>query len=910
MDLLLPAARCSLLRRLTPAFLLIGSLTVLSAQTKEYVRLGGRVIAVVSPDITVTIQSPSRTVIGPSETAQFVATVAGLTDQSVTWTVESGSGGIAGGLYTALGTISDGTEPQTVTVKATSDADSSKSATATLTVRPVLDHASRTFTAASASDSIFVTKSGQWTITGKPDWIDMDTSSRQDNAWVAYTVHACAAPDCTANRSATLTIAGRSFLVQQNVNSVAVSISPASRTVVSDGATGLTVNVQDPSNIGWSATKSADWIAITAPVPPSGTGSGTVTYSVASNVLNPNPRSGSVTIAGVVHTVNQVAGPPRLDTSSLPASLPTAAATYTVQVIAPTGAAWTASCNSGCQGWVTFTPSASGTGTATLRFDVSSNTGVPRQGTVTVTGSAFSLSFDVFQLGNIRVLPSEVVLAPGTTQAFHSYLSGTDDTSLATWTVSPNVGSFTSPGVYAAPSSVTTQQTVTVTATRAGIGSASATVTLVPWSSTTSYYLSPTAATPSPGAYQWFTFEMDGSTYYAGYPAEFLFSTGPDAYANSCGVRWYVTYSMIGLLNNDGSTLSALRQAGMAGSGTLSNTQCTVDVAASYQTVSGDQQQIVLHLGVRFNPSFAGTKNVYMSVQTQMGEVRLDSNLMGTVVVPGYQPPSVAIDQPSAGATVAGAVTINGWALDNTAQVENSITAVEVYLDGVQPANKLGNATYGSSRSDICTSYPGRPGCPNVGFSYVWDSSGVSPGLHTIRVIATDNDAGGGKHTEASASVTVGRAVTIATSPAGLPVTVDGTPYTAPQTFAWAVGSTHAIAAANQQVGDVLYTFQSWSDGGSATHTVTTPSAAQTITATFTAPVPPLDQYVTNVTLTSGTTSYLARNSVVAETAVTISGSASVVFKAGNYILLKPGFQATAGTAGTTFHASIDPSLQ
>jgi len=41
-----------------------------------------------------------------------------------------------------------------------------------------------------------------------------------------------------------------------------------------------------------------------------------------------------------------------------------------------------------------------------------------------------------------------------------------------------------------------------------------------------------------------------------------------------------------------------------------------------------------------------------------------------------------------------------------------------------------------------------------------------------------------------------------------------------------------------------------------------------------------------------------------------VNGSANVMLQAGNTIYLKPGFQAMAGSAGTTFQASINPAIQ
>ena len=75
----------------------------------------------------------------------------------------------------------------------------------------------------------------------------------------------------------------------------------------------------------------------------------------------------------------------------------------------------------------------------------------------------------------------------------------------------------------------------------------------------------------------------------------------------------------------------------------------------------------------------------------------------------------------------------------------------------------------------------------------------------------------------------------VATSPAGLSIVVDGTPYTAPQTFSWAPGSAHTIGVGSPQgAGGTRRVFSNWSDGGAATHSILAAASAATYTASFT----------------------------------------------------------------------------
>ena len=105
-------------------------------------------------------------------------------------------------------------------------------------------------------------------------------------------------------------------------------------------------------------------------------------------------------------------------------------------------------------------------------------------------------------------------------------------------------------------------------------------------------------------------------------------------------------------------------------------------------------------------------------------------------VIPAATPPSVHIDSPTAGATVSGIVTVSGWAIDNTSAPSAAISSVQVLVDG----NKVGEAAYGASRPDICALYPGRLGCPNVGFTYLLDTKQLTPGSHMLKVTAIDSD--------------------------------------------------------------------------------------------------------------------------------------------------------------------------
>jgi Bacterial Ig domain len=158
-------------------------------------------------------------------------------------------------------------------------------------------------------------------------------------------------------------------------------------------------------------------------------------------------------------------------------------------------------------------------------------------------------------------------------------------------------------------------------------------------------------------------------------------------------------------------------------------------------------------------------------------------------VVSTSAPPSAWIDTPVTGTTLSGTAAITGWALDNSAIVGTAIQSVQVKVDGTI----VGNAFYGIPRQDVCTSFPGRAGCPNVGYTFALNTSVFSPGNHTIAVSATDTD---GNPDVGSATITalfVGTAPTVHIDVPSNGSTISGTGITV---SGWAIDSSTMAGSA------------------------------------------------------------------------------------------------------------------
>ena len=225
-----------------------------------------------------------------------------------------------------------------------------------------------------------------WTAASNASWITITSGAAGTaNGSVGFSVVA----NTGASRTGTLTIAGRAFTVTQAAAgsappppppaSCTYSISPSSKNV---GALGVVddVQVSTASGCAWTASSGAGWILITSGA--SGTGNGTVNYSVVANLGG--ARTGTLTIAGQTFTVTQAAvAPCSYSISPSTQKVEASATTDSVSVTTASHCTWTAVSN---DSWITVTSGATGTGNGTVTFNVAANLGKARKGTLTVAG--------------------------------------------------------------------------------------------------------------------------------------------------------------------------------------------------------------------------------------------------------------------------------------------------------------------------------------------------------------------------------------------------------------------------------------------------------------------------------------------------------------------------------------------
>jgi hypothetical protein len=249
------------------------------------------------------------------------------------------------------------------------------------------------------NDSVFVQFSGSVTASGGAAYRIGTTSAAevnleecngcgvsgwgwQDNGWGAGMMGPLIYFQASGSQSLRVQVREDGSSIDQIVLSPATYISSSPGTLRNDST------ILPSSGCGWTATSNDSWIRITSGA--SGSGSGTVNYSVVSNTGT--ARTGTITVAGRTFTVNQSAGSTTCSftITSTSSSFAAAGGNGNVGVSAGSGCGWTATSN---DSWIRITSGASGSGNGSVGYSVSSNTSTSsRTGTMTVAGRTFTVT--------------------------------------------------------------------------------------------------------------------------------------------------------------------------------------------------------------------------------------------------------------------------------------------------------------------------------------------------------------------------------------------------------------------------------------------------------------------------------------------------------------------------------------
>ena len=448
----------------------------------------------ITPTIAVSL-NPTSTSLTSGQSTSLNATVTGTTNPAVTWTLSPQVGTISNGVYTAPSPI---TSAQSVTVTATSQVATGATASVNLSLVPAVSIAvtptsktltsgqSATFTASvSGSSNTGVT----WSVTPAVGTVasGVYTAPALVTTAQSVTVKATSAADSTKSASATVSL----------TPSVSISMTPSSASLTGGKSSTFTATVKGSSNtsVNWSMSPSVGTLAAGVYTAPSIIASAqTVTVTAASAADPTKNVSAKVSLVPVAVTVSP-------STASLTGGQ-SSTLTASVTGSSNTGVSWSISPSVGTVVGGVYTAPAVIAAAQTITVKATS--------TADATKSA-SAAITLTPVG-ITVSPTAATLSQGQSTTLTAKVSGSSNLGV-NWSISPAVGSIIS-GVYTAPASIASAQTVTVTATSAAnpAKTASAAISLTPPAPAVSISVTPTSASLTGGQGAVFAATVTGSS--------------------------------------------------------------------------------------------------------------------------------------------------------------------------------------------------------------------------------------------------------------------------------------------------------------------------------------------------------------------------------------------------------------
>lgn len=269
----------------------------------------------------------------------------------------------------------------------------------------------------SGSTSVTSGSGCAWNATPSASWITVAAGSGTSGSG---TLNFAVAANTGAARSGSISIGNQALMISQ-ATGCSYTVTPISQTVGASGGTGTAAVSTTSAGCTWTASSGASWLTITSGA--SGTGNGTVSYSVASN--GGSMRTGNLIAAANTVTVTQDAVGPYANATLSPTSISfgnvavnstsraktatftnTGTVALTVSGVTPTGTNASdftvAGCGFGagspsvpagtsCTLSITFAPKAAGTRSATVEVKAANGTQTNvTSGSLTVTGTGKS----------------------------------------------------------------------------------------------------------------------------------------------------------------------------------------------------------------------------------------------------------------------------------------------------------------------------------------------------------------------------------------------------------------------------------------------------------------------------------------------------------------------------------------
>ena len=307
-------------------------------------------------------------------------------------------------------------------------------------------------TSAAQNAVVLVSSTRQWSVTSNAtSWLTISNISPANQTGDGSFRINVTANTSVAARSGTIAVTApgvstRTIIVTQAGANATLTLNPSATWNASPLATNRTINVT--SNTTWGISSDTSWLTISNISPANRTGNGSFRINATANT-GTTPRSGTITVtapgaATRTISVTQAAAPAALTLDpSTEWHLSERAESRTINVTSNT--TWNVSSNAS---WLTISniSPANRTGNGSFRINTTANTGVWRQGTITVTGGGLTRQIRVTQPArsinlNARILHDSTALGLHTQTQMRTITSNAVDVFRGTFNVHFNINS-------------------------------------------------------------------------------------------------------------------------------------------------------------------------------------------------------------------------------------------------------------------------------------------------------------------------------------------------------------------------------------------------------------------------------------------------------------------------------------
>ncbi|MBV9744112.1 MAG: Ig-like domain-containing protein, partial [Acidobacteriia bacterium] len=448
----------------TPPALIPTQTTITVTATSTVDNTKSATASIILTPVAVTL-APTNVTLFSSQQQQFTPTVTGTSNTAVTWSIPTNAPGTISqtGLYSAPS--SPITSSTTVTVTATSVADTTKSGTALVTLSPPVPP---TITQQPVSATVLAGQTATFSIMAIGGSLAYQWQSLPQGGG-SFSNIAGATSSSYTTPAALLTSNATQFRCIVTNSAGTTSSSGATLTVVASGMHFISA----PPTTGTPRSNFGGWVGMSVTV-----GSSPITVvNLGRYVLSGNTQT---------HTVKIVDASKGNDLQGASTSINTALGTAGQFAYGALVAPVTLNANAtyyilsqetaGGDQWYDSDTTAQTMNIAALNFPEFGPNGGPYTPVASLPGHLYGPVDFSIPIG-ISVTPATVTLSDGQTQQFTATVSGSNQA--VTWSISPaSIGSISASGLYTAPSPVPAAQTVTVTATSVADPTKSATATV------------------------------------------------------------------------------------------------------------------------------------------------------------------------------------------------------------------------------------------------------------------------------------------------------------------------------------------------------------------------------------------------------------------------------------------------